>query len=198
MKLAELPALVDLVFVGNPLEEKYSADGTWITEATKRVPKLNKLDGEKQFNGSFRLLFFYIKTVSLCQCVVKESSFVSFQQTAFLYSLYKREINKMNASLLKLKFNIQPKYCTYKSQQSLFTDILTLSSVVIRIIMLLFVFGEAQWVSLAPHSKKIRGMISMWGCPSAFCMEHVLSVSAWIYSHSPKHTDKMNWRYQIV
>ncbi|XP_043118896.1 dynein axonemal light chain 1 isoform X2 [Puntigrus tetrazona] len=44
-KLADLPALADLVFVGNPLEEKYSADGNWIEEATKRLPKLKKLDG---------------------------------------------------------------------------------------------------------------------------------------------------------
>ncbi|KAG7465784.1 dynein light chain 1, axonemal [Megalops cyprinoides] len=44
-KLADLPALVDLVFVGNPLEEKYSAEGNWIEEATKRLPKLKKLDG---------------------------------------------------------------------------------------------------------------------------------------------------------
>ncbi|XP_018613205.1 dynein axonemal light chain 1 [Scleropages formosus] len=45
LKLADLPALVDLVFVANPLEEKHSADGTWIDEATKRLPKLKKLDG---------------------------------------------------------------------------------------------------------------------------------------------------------
>ncbi|XP_021535580.2 dynein axonemal light chain 1 [Neomonachus schauinslandi] len=45
VKLAELPCLEDLVFVGNPLEEKHSADGNWIEEATKRVPKLKKLDG---------------------------------------------------------------------------------------------------------------------------------------------------------
>lgn len=46
VKLAELPCLEDLVFVGNPLEEKHSAEGNWIDEATKRVPKLKKLDGE--------------------------------------------------------------------------------------------------------------------------------------------------------
>ncbi|KAK2508749.1 hypothetical protein MC885_011580 [Smutsia gigantea] len=45
LKLAELPCLEDLVFVGNPLEEKHSAEGNWIEEATKRVPKLKKLDG---------------------------------------------------------------------------------------------------------------------------------------------------------
>nr|KAF6391799.1 dynein axonemal light chain 1 [Pipistrellus kuhlii] len=45
VKLAELPCLEDLVFVGNPLEEKHSAEGNWIEEATKRVPKLKKLDG---------------------------------------------------------------------------------------------------------------------------------------------------------
>lgn len=48
VRLAELPLLEDLVFVGNPLEEKYSADSqsAWVEEATKRVPKLKKLDGE--------------------------------------------------------------------------------------------------------------------------------------------------------
>lgn len=44
-KLADLLSLADLVFVGNPLEEKHSADGNWIEEATKRLPKLKKLDG---------------------------------------------------------------------------------------------------------------------------------------------------------
>lgn len=47
-RLAELPLLEDLVFVGNPLQEKYASDqkNNWIEEATKRVPKLKKLDGE--------------------------------------------------------------------------------------------------------------------------------------------------------
>ncbi|KAM3870849.1 dynein axonemal light chain 1 [Diretmus argenteus] len=45
VKLADLPCLVDLVFVGNPLEEKYSSEGTWMDEASKRLPKLKKLDG---------------------------------------------------------------------------------------------------------------------------------------------------------
>lgn len=44
VRLAELPLLEDLVFVGNPLQEKNASD--WIEEATKRVPKLKKLDGE--------------------------------------------------------------------------------------------------------------------------------------------------------
>lgn len=47
VRLAELPLLEDLVFVGNPLQEKYASDqNNWIEEATKRVPKLKKLDGE--------------------------------------------------------------------------------------------------------------------------------------------------------
>ncbi|KAM6075372.1 dynein axonemal light chain 1 isoform 2-T2 [Chlamydotis macqueenii] len=47
VRLAELPLLEDLVFVGNPLQEKYASDqkNSWIEEATKRVPKLKKLDG---------------------------------------------------------------------------------------------------------------------------------------------------------
>ncbi|XP_072425559.1 dynein axonemal light chain 1 [Chiloscyllium punctatum] len=44
-KLADLPNLVDLVFVGNPIEEKYSAEGIWVDEATKRLTRLKKLDG---------------------------------------------------------------------------------------------------------------------------------------------------------
>ncbi|XP_031733730.1 dynein axonemal light chain 1 isoform X1 [Anarrhichthys ocellatus] len=45
VRLADLPSLADLVFVGNPLEEKHSAEGTWMDEASKRLPKLWKLDG---------------------------------------------------------------------------------------------------------------------------------------------------------
>uniref|UniRef100_A0A8C2ZLE2 Dynein axonemal light chain 1 n=1 Tax=Cyclopterus lumpus TaxID=8103 RepID=A0A8C2ZLE2_CYCLU len=45
VRLADLPCLADLVFVGNPLEEKHSAEGTWMDEASKRLPNLRKLDG---------------------------------------------------------------------------------------------------------------------------------------------------------
>ena len=30
---------------GNPLEEKHSAEGDWRDQATRRLPKLRKLDG---------------------------------------------------------------------------------------------------------------------------------------------------------
>lgn len=47
VRLSELPLLEELVFVGNPLQERYAGDqSSWIHEATKRVPKLKKLDGE--------------------------------------------------------------------------------------------------------------------------------------------------------
>ncbi|NXH12126.1 DNAL1 protein, partial [Bucco capensis] len=47
VKLAELPLLEDLVFTGNPLQDKYPSDqkNVWIEEATKLLPKLKKLDG---------------------------------------------------------------------------------------------------------------------------------------------------------
>ncbi|RZB38648.1 LRR 4 domain containing protein [Asbolus verrucosus] len=45
MKLQELPALEDLLFVGNPLQESME-ETVWKQEATKRLPKLKKLDGE--------------------------------------------------------------------------------------------------------------------------------------------------------
>ncbi|XP_030900342.2 peroxisomal succinyl-coenzyme A thioesterase isoform X3 [Melopsittacus undulatus] len=45
VRLAELPLLEDLVFVGNPLQQKFSDQNSWIEEATKRVPKVRKLDG---------------------------------------------------------------------------------------------------------------------------------------------------------
>lgn len=60
-KLAELQKLQDLLFVGmheqkwgslfmgifpgNPLEEKHSAEGDWRDQATRRLPRLKKLDG---------------------------------------------------------------------------------------------------------------------------------------------------------
>lgn len=56
LRLADLPSLVDLVFVGNPLEEKHAADGNWIEEATKRLPKLKKLDGEYYISVNFQFI----------------------------------------------------------------------------------------------------------------------------------------------
>ena len=44
-KLTDLPQLIELLFVGNPLEEKHSADGDWRDQVTKRLPRLSKLDG---------------------------------------------------------------------------------------------------------------------------------------------------------
>ncbi|XP_071502394.1 dynein axonemal light chain 1-like [Diadema antillarum] len=44
-KLQQLPCLVELVFVGNPLEEKHSAEGDFRDQVTKRLPGLKKLDG---------------------------------------------------------------------------------------------------------------------------------------------------------
>ncbi|XP_003384404.1 PREDICTED: dynein light chain 1, axonemal-like [Amphimedon queenslandica] len=44
-KIAELSKLEELVFVGNPLEEKHSAEGDWRDQVQKRLPKLRKLDG---------------------------------------------------------------------------------------------------------------------------------------------------------
>ncbi|KAF7211253.1 axonemal-like [Nothobranchius furzeri] len=44
-KLAMLPQLVDLVFVGNPLQEKNASAGGWMEKACKKLPNLKKLDG---------------------------------------------------------------------------------------------------------------------------------------------------------
>lgn len=44
-KLQELPCLVDLLFVGNPLEEKHSAEGDWRDKVADKLVKLKKLDG---------------------------------------------------------------------------------------------------------------------------------------------------------
>ena len=41
----ELPLLEDLLFVGNPLEEKHTADGDWRKQVTSRLKGLKKLDG---------------------------------------------------------------------------------------------------------------------------------------------------------
>ena len=55
VKLAELPCLEDLVFVGNLLEEKHSAEN-WIEEATKTMPKL-KIN---PFNVLLRYFFLIV------------------------------------------------------------------------------------------------------------------------------------------
>ncbi|KAJ3020370.1 Dynein light chain 1, axonemal [Thoreauomyces humboldtii] len=44
--LASLPAIEEVLFYMNPLEEKCSADGVWVAEMTKRFPTLKKLDGK--------------------------------------------------------------------------------------------------------------------------------------------------------
>jgi dynein light chain 1 len=38
--------LEDLLFVGNPLEEKHTADGDWRKQVTSRLKGLKKLDGK--------------------------------------------------------------------------------------------------------------------------------------------------------
>ncbi|XP_042205370.1 dynein axonemal light chain 1-like isoform X2 [Homarus americanus] len=45
MKLTEVSTLEELNFVGNPLEEKHSGDGTWRTEVERKLTWLKKLDG---------------------------------------------------------------------------------------------------------------------------------------------------------
>ncbi|XP_023020018.1 outer dynein arm dynein axonemal light chain 1 [Leptinotarsa decemlineata] len=45
VKLQELPALEDLLFVGNPLYDSME-ESAWRVDALKRLPNLKKLDGE--------------------------------------------------------------------------------------------------------------------------------------------------------
>lgn len=45
-KLTELPLIEDLLFVGNPLEERHTADGDWRKQVAQRLKSLKKLDGE--------------------------------------------------------------------------------------------------------------------------------------------------------
>ncbi|KAJ3102223.1 Dynein light chain 1, axonemal [Phlyctochytrium planicorne] len=44
--LQSLPHLEDILLVGNPIEEKCTADGNWVTEISKKFPALKKLDGQ--------------------------------------------------------------------------------------------------------------------------------------------------------
>ena len=41
----ELPILEDLLFVGNPLEEKHTAENDWRKQVAQRMKGLKKLDG---------------------------------------------------------------------------------------------------------------------------------------------------------
>ncbi len=42
----ELPVLEDLLFVGNPLEEKHTAENDWRKQVSTRMKGLKKLDGK--------------------------------------------------------------------------------------------------------------------------------------------------------
>lgn len=44
-KLADLPCLTDLLFVGNPLQVKHTEEGDWGDRVAKSLPVLKKLDG---------------------------------------------------------------------------------------------------------------------------------------------------------
>ncbi|KAI0219106.1 Dynein light chain 1, axonemal [Lamellibrachia satsuma] len=44
-KLADLPCLLELLFVGNPLEEKHTSEGDWRDLVANKLKKLSKLDG---------------------------------------------------------------------------------------------------------------------------------------------------------
>jgi dynein light chain 1 len=51
-----LPILEDLVFVGNPLEEKHTADGDWRKQVAVKLKSLKKLDGNS--------IYFKIQTLN--------------------------------------------------------------------------------------------------------------------------------------
>jgi dynein light chain 1 len=43
---ANITTLEDVLFAGNPVEEKASGEGVWVSEITKRLPYAKKLDGK--------------------------------------------------------------------------------------------------------------------------------------------------------
>ena len=45
IKQTSLPVLEDFLGQGNPLEEKCTQEGVWISEITKRFQQVKKLDG---------------------------------------------------------------------------------------------------------------------------------------------------------
>lgn len=46
VRLQELPALENLLFMGNPLHENSTDEASYRAECIKRLPQLKKLDGE--------------------------------------------------------------------------------------------------------------------------------------------------------
>nr|XP_048305091.1 dynein axonemal light chain 1 isoform X2 [Myodes glareolus] len=118
VKLAELPCLEDLVFVGNPLEEKHSAEGNWIDEATKRVPKLKKLDDQQHRlrcrppleTANPRLCPGMDHTTCPLKCTRQ-----SFQQQRDLLSVLSCLVLG-GASILKVYFQVCKGSCPYNSK----------------------------------------------------------------------------------
>jgi len=49
-------------FLGNPLEEKHSGEGDWRDQATRRLPRLKKLDGKNTITA---LIFISVSLLIL-------------------------------------------------------------------------------------------------------------------------------------
>ena len=48
-----MPILEDLLFVGNPLEEKHTAENDWRKQVAQRMKGLKKLDGKLKLERKF-------------------------------------------------------------------------------------------------------------------------------------------------
>eukprot|EP00039_Didymoeca_costata_P031664 m.35827 g.35827 ORF g.35827 m.35827 type:complete len:182 (-) comp8968_c1_seq1:209-754(-) len=50
-QLKDMTALEELLFVGNPLQEKHASEGDWADQVMNRLPNLKKLDGAPLVRG---------------------------------------------------------------------------------------------------------------------------------------------------
>ena len=66
-KKAKIPSIKELVFIGNPLEEKHTAEGNWRTKVISKLENLEKLDGNKPDY----LIFFNMNSVKICISILK-------------------------------------------------------------------------------------------------------------------------------
>lgn len=61
--------LEDLLFVGNPLEEKHTAENDWRKQVAQRMKGLKKLDGKFL---AFNIFIYIIKNHKIGEPVIRE------------------------------------------------------------------------------------------------------------------------------
>ena len=80
--------IISCCFLGNPLEEKHSGEGDWRDQATRRLPRLKKLDGKNL------VLYVWYLNKSGCLMLFLQGTVVVIILPAFVSKPYRVDVNR--------------------------------------------------------------------------------------------------------